>query len=256
MKKFAFLVVLASLLVAPLALAVDRLPANVSPAGVTVAVPNIAVTNAPPLEVITIVHYKKDFAKPAQTGKPTKATACYGFISGKAKLLSPADVLVNPTNSGMIDSDVLNTLNTSINTWDSQTSAAVFGSLTPNYTANFDSTADGKDEISFGPYSQPGVIAVTRIWGYFSGSPASRYISEFDLLFNTAYTWGNADLTSTVMDLQNIAIHELGHALGLNDIYTSSCSAVTMYGYSDYGETSKRTLEAPDITGLRTLYGI
>jgi len=30
---------------------------------------------------------------------------------------------------------------------------------------------------------------------------------------------------------------------------------VTMYGYSDYGEIIKRTLEQPDITGLQTLYG-
>jgi len=31
---------------------------------------------------------------------------------------------------------------------------------------------------------------------------------------------------------------------------------VTMYGYSNYGETSKRTLEQPDITGLQSMYGI
>jgi len=58
------------------------------------------------------------------------------------------------------------------------------------------------------------------------------------------------------MDLENIATHEIGHGAGLNDIYSSSCTAVTMYGYSDYGETSKRTLEIPDIQGLQTLYGI
>jgi len=82
-------------------------------------------------------------------------------------------------------------------------------------------------------------------------------------MFDTDYTWGNAGLTSetelgdtSVMDLQNIATHELGHGVGLADIYSSTCSAVTMYGYSDYGETQKRTLETPDITGLQTLYGI
>jgi predicted Zn-dependent protease len=58
------------------------------------------------------------------------------------------------------------------------------------------------------------------------------------------------------MDLQNIATHEFGHAVGLGDIYDTACSSVTMYGYSDYGDTVKRTLETPDITGLRTLYGI
>ena len=58
------------------------------------------------------------------------------------------------------------------------------------------------------------------------------------------------------MDLQNIAVHELGHSFGLADIYSSSCAEVTMYGYSTEGETKKRTLEQPDITGIQKLYGI
>jgi cytochrome c biogenesis protein CcdA len=58
-----------------------------------------------------------------------------------------------------------------------------------------------------------------------------------------------------LMDLQNIATHELGHAFGMDDIYTDACSSVTMYGYSDNGDISKRTLEQPDITGLRLMYG-
>jgi len=40
----------------------------------------------------------------------------------------------------------------------------------------------------------------------------------------------------------------------LADVYETACSDVTMYGYSDYGEIDKRTLEAPDIKGLQTLY--
>ena len=58
------------------------------------------------------------------------------------------------------------------------------------------------------------------------------------------------------MDLQNIATHELGHGVGLADIYDTTCSAVTMYGYSNNGDIQKRTLEVPDIRGLQTLYGI
>ena len=75
-------------------------------------------------------------------------------------------------------------------------------------------------------------------------------------MFDTDYIWGDADVDYSVMDLQNIATHELGHGVGLADIYTSSCSAVTMYGYSNNGETEKRTLELPDITGLQKIYGI
>ncbi|MBA7689098.1 hypothetical protein ES703_97593 [subsurface metagenome] len=56
------------------------------------------------------------------------------------------------------------------------------------------------------------------------------------------------------MDFGNIATHELGHAVGLDDLYTSKCSEMTMYGYASYGETKKRTLEAGDITGVQKLY--
>ena len=58
------------------------------------------------------------------------------------------------------------------------------------------------------------------------------------------------------MDLENIATHELGHTLGLGDIYTDACQVVTMYGYSGTGDIEKRSLEQPDINGLQTLYGI
>ncbi len=58
------------------------------------------------------------------------------------------------------------------------------------------------------------------------------------------------------MDWQNIATHETGHGLGLADVYQNACNQVTMYGYSTEGETIKRDLATPDITGLQKLYGI
>ena len=56
------------------------------------------------------------------------------------------------------------------------------------------------------------------------------------------------------MDFENIATHELGHSVGLDDLYNSGCSAETMYGYASEGETNKRTLELGDITGVSELY--
>lgn len=92
------------------------------------------------------------------------------------------------------------------------------------------------------------------VWGYFSGPPDLREILEFDVLFDTDFVWGDASQNPEVMDLQNIATHEIGHGAGLGDVYASACSEVTMYGLSGYGELTKRTLENPDVIGLRTLY--
>lgn len=53
---------------------------------------------------------------------------------------------------------------------------------------------------------------------------------------------------------ESIATHELGHSVGLDDLYDGSCSEQTMYGYATEGETKKRTLEAGDIAGVQELY--
>lgn len=71
----------------------------------------------------------------------------------------------------------------------------------------------------------------------------------------TDYEWGNADIDGiSVMDLQNIATHELGHAAGLGDLYKPPATEETLYGYANYGETKKRGLYYGDIAGIKKLY--
>lgn len=238
-------------------------PATVTPAGQTVAVPQEAIDQSPALEVITIIHYKKGFGHKPQhnpgggTGEPTQAT-CFGFISKGAKLIVTENLAVNSASSGLTDSQVLSSATASATAWDSNTAANLFGTISASSTANFDpgDSPDGVNELSFGNYPTAGVIAVTRIWGIFSGPPSGRFIDQFDILFDTDFTWGDATVDSTLMDHQNIATHEIGHGVGLADVYDSPCVDVTMFGFSTNGETKKRTLESQDITGLQSLYGV
>jgi len=109
---------------------------------------------------------------------------------------------------------------------------------------------------------ESGVIAVCIVWGYFTGPPSTRRIVEFDIMFDTDFNWGCAGDTNetglgdtSFMDLQNIATHELGHGVGLGDLYITEASDETMYGYSTEGETKKRTLYIGDIAGIQELYG-
>ena len=167
----------------------------------------------------------------------------------------PIDYVINPA----VENTVPGAITASTNAWDNATIKQLFGNYTIDETANWDNdTPDGRNEYSFGNYPQAGVIAVTIIW---SGRPISsrtKQIIEYDVMFDTDFNWGDANTsaTSSVMDLQNIATHEIGHGLGLSDIYNSSCSQVTMFGYSSNNETQKRTLEQPDVTGLQKMYGI
>lgn len=172
----------------------------------------------------------------------------------------PVHYVINPNNNyGLSEDFVTNAIVYGAEIWDMFTGAELFGSYDMDYYADWDGDTgdlpDGRNELIFGDYGEEGVIAVTVAWGYFSGPPGKRMIVEFDILFNTYFHWGDASSDPFVMDLQNIATHELGHAAGLGDLYDLACSEETMYGYSDYGETEKRNLNPGDIAGIQELYG-
>ena len=215
----------------------------------------------PGLEKIVFIHYKKGAdknnrpVKPDKPGKPTSEPECYGFLANGVKWNTDINVF--------IDNNISDTFGTkaiidAAEEWDQYTPTLLFQNWDVASGLDWDGDPgdqpDSKNELLFGDYPDGNVIAVTVVWGRFSGPPKFREIFEFDILFNTDFSWGDTG-DSSVMDLQNIATHELGHGLGLGDIYVDSCSDVTMYGYSGYGETSKRTLEGPDVTGLQELYG-
>ncbi|MFH1427429.1 MAG: matrixin family metalloprotease [Patescibacteria group bacterium] len=205
------------------------------------------------IDRVDFVHY----ARPEKSGKPNKPpkdAKCYKLLGVKWSNL-PVNYVINPTNNdGLSSSTVMANISAAAETWDSFTSSELFND---NYQID-DSVIygkrDNKNALSFGDYLDNQVIAVTSIWY----NRRTKQIIEYDILFNNYYQWGDATDPGTpdVMDLRNIATHELGHAIGLNDIYDSACSQVTMYGYSIAGEVEKRTLAQPDINGLQLIYGL
>jgi len=195
-------------------------------------------------EKLIFIHYKSGKVKKVGGGK------CYKFEAKGAKLEIPKILTINPE----VDESAIWA---AASEWDSHTSAKLFEGYRIDSSANWDmDNPDGRNEFSFGDYPEEGVIAVTVIWGYFRGP--EKKIIEFDVMFDTDYLWQNYPYNTTIwyMDLQNIATHEIGHGLGLDDLYRQACSEETMYGYSYYGEIKKRTLEDGDIKGLQKLYGV
>jgi hypothetical protein len=213
------------------------------------------------LTKIVFIHYKKGFDhKPAHDpgGKGNggdSGPTCWTLLSKGAKWKTVENAVVNPTNSGLSESFLVENTILSRETWDVETSEEIFGNtVTIDYTADWDDDSpDDKNEYSFGSTSS-NVIAVAVVWGYFYGPPGLREIIEYDVKFNKDIAWRDATVDPSVMDYLNIAVHETGHGAGLGDVYETACSEVTMYGYGSTGETKKRTLEQQDINGLHQLY--
>ena len=96
---------------------------------------------------------------------------------------------------------------------------------------------------------RPGIVAVCYAW-YYSDT---LEIVEFGIVFNKLYAWGIG--VATAFDVQNVATHEAGHTLSLNDLYVAEASELTMYGYASMGETKKQSLGLGDINGVQYIYG-
>ena len=206
------------------------------------------------VEGYAIVHYAKNANKPT---KPSSGTTCYGYIAKGAKWrVAPEGWYVNTANSEGLSSDfIVSNLNDDIKKWEGYAGKTILGSgvVTSDALMPDETAPDNKNEVVFGDVDSPGAIAVTIVWGIFGGNPNNRQLIEWDMIFDeTDFHWGINEADK--MDFENIATHELGHAVGMGDLYNSSCVEQTMYGYANYVQINKRSLESGDITGIGLLY--
>lgn len=216
------------------------------------------------VEGYAIIHYREGALKPA---KPPRGggTKCYGFLAQGAKWKTMEAWVVNPANSEGLASDyLLANLSQDVSKWEDAVDGTTgdgnsveilgLGSSTDSLLVADTSSPDGVNEVYFGDVSTQNAIAVTVVWGIFSGPTWNRQLVEWDQIYDEVdYDWSSSGEPAK-MDFENIATHELGHSVGMADLYELACSEQTMYGYADYGETKKRSLESSDITGVSTLY--
>ena len=184
-------------------------------------------------------------------------SSCYGFLARGAKWKTVEDYDVNPANSrGLDEGDLAAKIAADIAEWEAAAGVDILGSgSSTDDTLEADTVStDGLNEVYFGDIAEPGVIAFAIIWGIFGGPPQYRELVEWDQVYDEVdFDWSLSG-ESGKMDFENIATHELGHSVGMGDLYTSDCAEVTMYGYATDGETKKSSLEAGDIVGVAKLY--
>ena len=211
---------------------------------------------APPeLKEITFVHYAKPDVPPGKAKKddpqlPEPVNDYYELLG--LKLADNVSYQINPFGApaGAIDEII-----ESFEAWDIVTSAELFtfGGQTSTYSMDYDE----QNTVSWMKIASRGTIAMTRLWY----NEATSEIVEFDMIFNSLLKWGidpddeEPDILKRAYDVENIATHEVGHIVGLDDLYEDQYRELTMYGYGKTGEVIKISLEEGDIAGAQYLHG-
>ncbi|MCI0504251.1 hypothetical protein L0Y65_06105 [Candidatus Micrarchaeota archaeon] len=232
-----------------------------------------AIHNGKLVEGFAIVDYKEKPAKPSacnhdgvcQKGENPSCddcgavqATCYGFLGKGARWKTVEPYEVNPQNTeAMNESAILRIVDGGISKWEDAASADILGAGTAaTGPLEADMAApDGRNEVYFGSIDSANAIAITIVWGTFKGPASGRELVEWDQVYDQAdYPWSIAGEPG-MMDFENIATHELGHTIGMGDLYTSGCAEETMYGYAGFGETKKQDLGPGDIAGASLLYG-
>ena len=113
------------------------------------------------------------------------------------------------------------------------------------------------DPCDFNP---PNGVAITPCFAFgsstiaitLSGNNLDGTLLETDIFFNPNVNWGVHDEpagSSTVIDFTRVAVHELGHALGLDHETTKPAAMQPLYGNLASVPTTD------DINGLLAIYG-
>jgi hypothetical protein len=225
------------------------------------------------LTCVAMIHHG-DKAKSNSGNHPGGSTStCYSFLSSGMKWKTVKDYVVDPTvihwDGATPSSSIPGIVANAVAQWEDAANGALGGGsiniMGNGYTGTISAAARAQigvsmnnvNEVVFGPISDANVIAVTFVWGNYSGNPNMRQIVEWDQIYDDDGDWTWGDVTASnnlaLMDFANIAQHEIGHAFGLGHP-ASTCTEETMYAYANFGETKKRTLNAGDILGISTLY--
>jgi hypothetical protein len=103
---------------------------------------------------------------------------------------------------------------------------------------------DGVNTIDFGRLRR--AVAISYLW--YSGAR----IREVDMRLNNRYMWSNRPGVNRRYNVKNVAAHEIGHHLGLDDLGPGH-ARLTMFGLVTKGEMRKITLGRGDVRGAEVV---
>ncbi len=153
---------------------------------------------------------------------------------------------INPNTLDTADESAA--VKAAVKTWNS--AGANFGFKYDGLSNKTNVSKDGENSLIWVNYDTGSIATTTTYWMMAD----SNKIIENDLEFNDlTHDWGT-DRSLNRMDVQTIAVHELGHFLGFADMYGSADKVKIMNGYGTEG-IIKRKLTKDDISGIKGIYG-
>jgi len=176
-------------------------------------------TDGREVEGIAFIHYKRGFGHKPQHGPGGRGgnggggEKCFALLAKGARWKTTEQYVVNPTNMAGLNPNTVKSLTAiSLETWNTEVAFDIFGLEDESSLVDGIDTIspDGKNEFLFGPILENGVIAVTVVWGIFSGPPFVRELVEWDSIFeDIEFAWSTAG-EDDKMDFQNIARLRMG----------------------------------------------
>ena len=148
-----------------------------------------------------------------------------------------------------IQSGLSSALDRAAQTWENADPATQISLVGTTTTAR--ARYDGRNVIFWRALAR-GVIAAAYVWY----DPFTGVVLDADMAFNTRVPWAVNDPASgdcggspKAFDVQAVATHEFGHWVGLDDLYETADSDLTMYGIVTVGEVKKVSLGTGDTLG-------
>lgn len=197
-------------------------------------------------------------------GKPTASPACLATINdqvadyGTTGWYMPTAGMTYQINydtrpANLTVAQVQTAITNSFSTWMTADSKQIFTDGGSTIAKN--ARLDGTNAILWKRINGS-ALAITYSWVYQSG-----LLAESDTVFNSKYPWsytpyaGSNDCggVAGTYDVQNIATHEFGHWIGLDDLIAYADRDLTMYGYGYTTELKADSLGTGDILGVNNI---
>ena len=170
-----------------------------------------------------------------------KSYATVGHAWGTSQVV----YYVNPSNLFVSNAAAISAFQTAAAAWHDQTGANI--QLVYGGTTNGSSlTLNGKNEMFF---RNDGSSYIGETYWWYDGT---GHLVDADMVLHEGYTYFAGSGCSNGVYIEDVAVHEFGHVLGL--AHSGVPGATMQPSMPSYCDTTQLSLESDDISGIQSLY--